>query len=137
MIQFYLLAVCLNIAGGLILSADFFSEKIPFAATLRDSVQEKQSWRIIFIVLLLFTGVFKVLSVTKGDVPVVGDLLPALSLLLIGISSLSGFFAEKSDTEGTFFHRMNAVLTPNNHIIGVSALVLGLLHFLFPSVLFL
>ncbi len=137
MIQFYLLAVCLNIAGGLILSSDFFSEKIPFAATLRDSVQEKQSWRIIFILLLLFTGIFKVLSVTKGDVPVVGDLLPALSLLLIGITSLSNYFAEKSDTEGTFFHRMNAVLTPNSHIIGVSAIVLGLLHFLFPTVLFL
>ena len=137
MVQFYLLAVCLNIAGGLILSAEFFSEKIPFAATLKEAVEEKQAWRVIFVVLLLFTGVFKILSVTRGDVPVVGDLLPALSLFLIGISLLSAFIADKSEIEDTFVHKINSVLAPNSHIAGVSAIVIGILHFLFPSVLFL
>ena len=137
MVQFYLLAVCLNIAGGLILSAEFFSDKIPFAATLKEAVEEKQAWRVIFVILLLFTGLFKILSATKGDVPIVGDLLPALSLLLIGISLLSEFITDKSDTEGTFIHKINSVLGPNSHIIGVSAVVIGILHFLFPSVLFL
>lgn len=137
MVQFYLLAVCLNIAGGLILSAEFFSGKIPFAATMKEAVEEKQAWRVIFVILVLFTGLFKILSVTKGDVPVVGDLLPALSLILIGISLLSGFIADKSETEETPVHKINSVLVPNSHIIGVSSIVVGILHFLFPSVLFL
>ncbi len=137
MVQFYLLAVCLNIVGGLVLSADFFSEKIPFLTTLREAVLEKQSWKVIFIILFLFTGIFKILSVTKGDVPVVGDLLPALSLLVLGISFFSGFIKDRSETEGTIIHRIDSILSPNSHIIGVSAVVVGFLHFIFPAVLFL
>ncbi len=137
MVQFYFLAVCLNILGGLILSAKYFSEKMPFLDQLKSLIMDKQYGRIIFVLLLVFTGVFKILSVTKVDIPVVGDLLPALSLFLLAALFSVDFLADRSQAEGTLIHRMEDFLVPYSRLIGVAAVVIGVLHFIFPAVLFL
>ncbi len=137
MVQFYFLAVCLNIIGGLILAAPYFQEKMPFLGSMKKALVGKQSGRVIFVLLLLFTGLFKILSVTKGDVPIVGDLIPALSLFLLALTLIVDFFAEKSSVEGTMVHKLEGVLVKNSQVIGVTAVVVGVLHFIFPGVLFL
>jgi len=137
MVQFYFLAVCLNIVGGFILTAPYFSEKLPFLGQLKSALVEKQSGRVIFVLLLLFTGIFKILSVTKGDVPVIGDFLPAVSLFVLALSFSVDFFAEKSSVESSLVQKLNEILRKNGQIIGVSAIVIGVLHFIFPGVLFL
>lgn len=137
MVQFYFLAVCLNIVGGLILTAPDFSEKLPFLGQLKNALVEKQSGRVIFVLLLLFTGIFKILSVTKGDVPVIGDFLPAVSLFVLALSLSVDFFAEKSSVESSLVQRLNENLRKNGKIIGVSSIVIGVFHFIFPGVLFL
>ncbi len=137
MVQFYFLAVCLNIIGGLVLAAPSFKEKIPFLSSMRAAFVEKQSGRIIFVLVLLFTGIFKILSVTKGDVPIVGDLLPALSLFVLAFTFMVEFFAEKSTVEGSLLHTLEDIFVRNSQIIGVSAVVIGVFHFIFPGVLFL
>ncbi len=137
MVQFYFLAVCLNIIGGMILAAPSFEEKFPFLLNMKQALVEKQPGRVIFVLLLLITGLFKILSVTKGDIPVVGDLLPALSLFLLACTLIVDFLAEKSSVEGTMVHSLEGILVKNGRIIGVSAVIIGILHFIFPGVLFL
>ncbi len=137
MVQFYFLAVCLNIIGGFIVAAPYFEEKMPFLGSVKQALVGKQSGRVIFILLLLFTGVFKILSVTKGDVPVVGDILPALSLFVLALTLTVEFFSEKSSVEGTMIHKLEGVLVKNSQVIGVTAFIIGVLHFIFPGVLFL
>ncbi len=137
MVQFYFLAVCLNVIGGLILSAQYFSEKLPFLTTMRNTIIEKQANRVVFILLTAFTGIFKILSVMQGDVPVVGDLFPALSLLLIALTFTVEFFADKSSVEGTLISRFDNILVKNSQILGAGAVIIGALHFIFPGVLFL
>ena len=137
MVQFYFLAVCLNIIGGLIVAAPYFEEKMPFLGSVKQALVGKQSGRVIFVFLLLFTGLFKILSVTKGDVPIVGDIIPALSLFVLALTLSVEFFAEKSSGEGTLVHKLEGVLVKNSQIIGITAVVIGVLHFIFPGVLFL
>jgi len=137
MVQFYLLAVILNILGGLILTAPLLQEKIPMLEKLHEGLRINIASRMVFILLSLVVGVFKILSVTKGDVAVVGDLLPALSLLLMAGVFFLDYYKEQSEIGSSFIDKLQRIFVDNKSAIGIILVVIGLLHFLFPRVLFL
>lgn len=137
MVQFYLLAVILNILGGLILAAPLLQEKVPMLVKLHEGLRINIASRMVFILLSLVVGIFKILSVTKGDVAVVGDLLPALSLLLMAGVFFLDYYKEQSDVGSSFIDKLQRIFVDNKSAIGVTLVVIGLLHFLFPRVLFL
>ncbi|MDZ7795149.1 MAG: hypothetical protein U5P10_16105 [Spirochaetia bacterium] len=93
--------------------------------------------RMVFILLSLVVGIFKILSVTKGDVAVVGDLLPALSLLLMAGVFFLDYYKEQSEIGSSFIDKLQRIFVDNKSAIGIILVVIGLLHFLFPRVLFL
>lgn len=137
MVQFYLLAVILNILGGLILAAPLLQEKIPMLEKLHEGLRINIASRMVFILLSLVVGIFKILSVTKGDVAVVGDLLPALSLLLMAGVFFLDYYKEQSEIGSSFIDKLQRIFVDNKSAIGIILVVVGLLHFLFPRVLFL
>ena len=137
MVQFYLLAVILNILGGLILSAPLLQEKIPMLERLHEGLRINIASRMVFILLSVVVGIFKILSVTKGDVAVVGDLLPALSLLLMAGVFFLDYYKEQSEIGSSFIDKLQRIFVDNKSAIGITLVVIGLLHFLFPRVLFL
>jgi len=137
MVQFYLLAVILNILGGLILAAPLLQEKIPMLEKLHEGLRINIASRMVFILLSLVVGIFKILSVTKGDVAVVGDLLPALSLLLMAGVFFLDYYKEQSEIGSSFIDKLQRIFVDNKSAIGIILVVIGLLHFLFPRVLFL
>ncbi|MCF7913631.1 MAG: hypothetical protein K9L66_00535 [Spirochaetaceae bacterium] len=137
MVQFYLLAVILNILGGLILAAPLLQEKIPMLEKLHEGLRINIASRMVFILLSLVVGIFKILSVTKGDVAVVGDLLPALSLLLMAGVFFLDYYKEQSEIGSSFIDKLQRIFVDNKSAIGITLVVIGLLHFLFPRVLFL
>jgi len=137
MVQFYLLEVILNILGGLILTAPLLQEKIPMLEKLHEGLRINIASRMVFILLSLVVGVFKILSVTKGDVAVVGDLLPALSLLLMAGVFFLDYYKEQSEIGSSFIDKLQRIFVDNKSTIGIILVVIGLLHFLFPRVLFL
>lgn len=132
MLPFYFLSVITNlIMGGiLLLSAkdkEDFSIKYPL---LNDPT--------FLLVLLIFSGisaVFKLLSPIGGTVPLIGDIIPALS----GIFGCIVFFdrwikaSEKQLTLPPFFTRILTFEQP----IGFFCLFAGVTHLLFSQVLFL
>ena len=137
MVQFYLLAVILNILGGLILAAPLLQEKVPMLEKLHEGLRINIASRMVFILLSLVVGIFKILSVTKGDVAVVGDLLPALSLLLMAGVFFLDYYKEQSEIGSSFIDKLQRIFVDNKSAIGITLVVIGLLHFLFPRVLFL
>ncbi len=137
MVQFYLLAVILNILGGLILAAPLLQEKIPMLEKLHEGLRINIASRMVFILLSLVVGIFKILSVTKGDVAVVGDLFPALSLLLMAGVFFLDYYKEQSEIGSSFIDKLQRIFVDNKSTIGIILVVIGLLHFLFPRVLFL
>ena len=137
MVQFYLLAVILNILGGLILAAPLFQEKIPMLESLHEALRINIASRMIFIILSIVVGIFKLLSVTRGDVAVVGDLLPALSLLVMSGVFFLDYYKEQSEVGSSLIDKLQRIFVDNKSSIGILLVVIGLLHFLFPRVLFL
>ena len=137
MVQFYFLSISLNILGGLVLAAPHFSERFPGISILRGYFFDKPGLRIGLFVSLFLIGVMKIISVSTGDVIVVGDLLPALTLLFSGFTMLIEYIFENSESESRFLKKMDGIFVKHATITGIAALVAGGLHFIFPTVLFL
>jgi len=137
MIQFYLLAVIMNILGGIFMAAPMLQEKVPVLQSLQEALKINIASRIILIILSLVVGIFKLLSVTRGDVAVVGDLLPAIGLLVMAVVFFLDYYTEQSEVRSSFIESLQKIFIRNKSAIGIGLIIIGLLHFLFPGVLFL
>ncbi len=137
MVQLYFLSICLNILGGLILGAPHFSERFPGLSGLREYIYSRSGLKYGVMALLLLVGIMKLISVYKGDVVVVGDLLPALTLLAAGFTMIIEHLSANPESENGFLKKMDKIFVRYESITGVAALVAGVMHFIFPSVLFL
>lgn len=141
MVQFYFLSIIANILGGLALSSGFMEERLSSFSGIKQFFESRPTYRVALGIVTVVTGVLKLLSVSKGDVPVVGDLLPALIGLLIGVALLFERYKEKStlppESQNATLNTVDKLVLRNKSVLGISGMAIGLLHFLIPGVLFL
>ncbi|MDR0567950.1 MAG: hypothetical protein LBG87_01920 [Spirochaetaceae bacterium] len=122
MIQFYLLSVLCNAAAGY---------------TLISGKEPQNSFQLILGVLTAITGIFKLLSAVQGDVPVIGDIVPAGVGLIAGTALLLGYYRNVSSLEpAPEPSLLELFLDGYKKPIGFSAIAAAILHFLFPQALF-
>ncbi|MBR5866772.1 MAG: hypothetical protein IKZ04_02565 [Spirochaetaceae bacterium] len=147
MLQFYFLSVLLNLITGLIL---FCSEKnvtkeIATTEEVQPQVQEKndvlgfmdnKNFKLVLGVLSVLVGLMKLLSVVQNDVPVIGDLLPSAAGLVGGFCILLDFYKNSSTVEMNP-NKFVQFVSENQKSIGIFCIVVAVLHFIFPKVLFL
>jgi hypothetical protein len=130
MIQFYFLSVLLNAVAGLILVNEGGEGDRIFEGDINDT------FKLIIGVASLATGLLKLLSATEGDIPIVGDLVPALTGLISGFILCFDYYASNS----TLDVQPNSIamfFMGSKKLFGLAAIAAALLHFLFPKVLFL
>ena len=135
MLQFYFLAIALNALAGYILIAgdEFGVLEFKSSFSLKD-----ETLRLVLGVLSMVTGLLKILSPIDGDIPVVGDLLPALSCLLSGFVLTFEYYRDRSSISASDrTEKINNLLIRNKKIVGVISIITAVLHFLFPKVLLL
>ncbi len=137
MLQFYLLSVIMNILAGMVLSAGFIDERVSFVSGMKDYFDGKPNAKLTIGVITFVVGFFKLLSVTRGDVPFVGDLLPAVAGLIMGFALFLDYYKSRSTATSGFVATTEKLLLNNRNVIGLAGIVIGLLHFLLPRVLFL
>lgn len=138
MIQFYLLSVLLNTATGLLL---VFSKQIPEDAAEASaaglSFFETKNFRLILGILTAFTGVMKLLSVVENDIPLLGDLVPALVGIVGGACLLYEYYLASSSVEVSLSPFFENIFVKGRKYIGIVCLLAATLHFILPQVLFL
>lgn len=137
MMQFYFLSVILNLISGIVLSSDRLGNKMPKTGVLKEFLDQHSSLKIGLAILTFITGIFKLLSVTKGDVIIVGDLLPALLGLFMGSVLALEYYRDKADSEAADMGKFTGFLLKTKQTIGLGGIIISILHFLFPGVLFL
>ncbi|MDR1059440.1 MAG: hypothetical protein LBL43_07805 [Treponema sp.] len=132
MIQLYFLSIFLNaIAGFVLVSGDGDME-------IRTGLSfNNETLRLVLGILSMIVGVLKLLSATEGDIPVLGDLIPALTGFIAGFILIYVYYREHSTLEPEKTAAVTAVLLDHKKIIGFIAMIVGALHFLFPKVLLL
>lgn len=137
MLQFYFLSIVMNILAGVVLASGFIDERVAFASGLREYFDAKPTAKLTIGIISFIVGIFMLLSSTNGDVPVVGDLLPALAGLVMGSALALDYYKSRSNVSSSFVERAEKLLLKNRNALGIAGIVIAVLHFLLPRVLFL
>ena len=133
MVQFYALSVLINFLAGLVL---VFESKEDRPASITKIIEIVQQKSVMFTmgILALVVGVLKILTPTAGDVPVVGDIIPAITGLLVGGVLLIDFFKTSSELNSETVDRIHGIFQQNRKYVGMAAIITAFLHFLMPGV---
>ncbi|MFP4010925.1 MAG: hypothetical protein ACLFUM_04430 [Spirochaetaceae bacterium] len=137
MYQIYLLSVLTNVLAGVALSVGGMDEKLHLSSVFNKELMQNDGFRLGLGIVTFVVGFFKLLSVTEGNVPVVGDILPALSGLLLGLILLLQYYRGKSTVSSPFVDTMDNIFGKNSAVFGTIGILIGILHFLLHPVLFL
>lgn len=137
MAQFYLLSVLANIVAGLTLAGDYLGEKLPFLASFKNLRANKAAQTVVAIVAVII-GVIKLIVLSPGEsVPVVGDLLPALTGIILGGILLIEAYRPTVDKQGENIQKISKTVLTYRVPVGIAGVVIAFLHFLFPGALIL
>jgi hypothetical protein len=132
--QLYFLSVVLNAAAGCILFTD---DKRPSPDPDEGFKFEvgNLSFRLCLGIALGVMGILSILA--SSDVPVVGDLLPALVCLACGFALVLDFYKAKTSLPTDSAQRLTGAFDTYRKPLGVAALAVALLHFLLPRIIFI
>ncbi len=136
MVQFYFLSIFVNFIGGLLLANEVIKKQFPKLDALQE-LFAAQNFILSFSIISAVTGVFKIISVYDGDVPVIGDMIPALLSILIAVFLFLNWQKNKEVEINPTLEKTDSLIEKYRNIIGIAAIVISLLHFFFPDVLFI
>ncbi len=141
--QFYLLTVVSTVVAGLALSSDYLGKKSDFFASFR-FLRRNRSVQISAGLVTAVIGVLKLIFRSPGErVFVVGDLLPAAVGIILGVILIGEAFRKhpqegaEQEKVGKSVEKVTEAIMPYRVPVGIAGAVVGVLHFLFPSILFL
>lgn len=158
MLQFYFLSVLLNVLAGLVLVyATDFAEKNGADSVADDgsapavdaaggtasrflkggALFDEPTFRLVLAIVSVLVGIMKLFFVVQNNVPVIGDLVPAVAGIFAGVTLLLEFYAARNSVGASFPAVVQKVFFDGRRYIGVFCIIAGLLHFVFPRVLFL
>ena len=135
MLQFYFLSIVMNLLAGFMLFSGDTGSVLEFKSgfSLKD-----ETVRLVVGIFSALVGLMKILSVIEGDVPVIGDLIPALAGFLSGFILIYEYYRNSTSLDTSEkTEKIDRILVANRKIIGAAALIAAVLHFLFPRVLLL
>ncbi len=136
MVQFYFLSIFVNLIGGLLLAGEVLNKQFSKLDILQELFKAPK-YLLSFSIFSAVTGIFKIISVYNGDVPVVGDLIPALVSMVIAVYLFLSWQKNKSVEINTALEKTDTLIEKYRNIIGIAAIVVSVLHFFFPDVLFI
>jgi len=137
MYQIYLLSVLTNLIAGVALSIEGMDEKLHLTSVFNRDLFENTGFRVGLGIITLVVGILQILSVPEGDVPVVGDLLPALSGVILGVILLLEYYRGRSEVSSPTVDALDNVFGKNSAVFGTLGMVIAVVHFIFNRVLFL
>lgn len=135
MIQFYFLSILLNALAGYGLAMDQ-DKQTPAPGSLKEYLLN-ETFRLVLGVLTLSTGFFKLLSAVRGDIPIIGDLVPAAAGLAAGFALAFEFYRSHTTIPSLASERLELIFVKNRKWLGYGAMAAAVAHFLFPTVLFM
>ncbi len=137
MAQFYFLSVATLLVGGMLAASGFISRRVPALIGVAE-IAEHQSVVMTVGILAALVGVVKFFVRAPGDtVPVAGDLLPAVTGIVLGVVLIISVATRGPATEEDFSRPPKRSIVTYRDPIGLAAMVVGLLHFLFPGAVIL
>jgi hypothetical protein len=134
MLPFYLLTILFNAVSGYVLA--FRKEELQGENNFSFSF-DNEVFRLILGAASIFTGLLKILSPVAGNIPVIGDLVPALANLGGGFILVFGYYRNRTTVRSEAVEKLGDIIDKNRKIAGFVSIGAAVLHFVFYSVPFL
>ena len=137
MYQVYFLSVVTLVLASVALGYDRLDERLHVGSFFNETIFKNLSFQLGLGIVTALVGFFQLLTVAEGDVPVVGDLIPALTGLALGGTLIVVYYKEKSTVESGTLDRLDKVFVQNASNLAYVGLAVAVLHFLLHRVLLL
>ncbi|MDR0598496.1 MAG: hypothetical protein LBG84_00225 [Treponema sp.] len=98
---------------------------------------DNETVRIVIGVLSFVTGILKILSPVAGNLPVLGDLVPALANLAGGFILGFEFFQTRRSLDFTAAERVGGMIEKYKRLAGFVCLGAAAVHLFFYPIIFL
>jgi hypothetical protein len=134
MIQFYFLSIFFNVLSGCVLISNDDADPLEIRPgfSLKD-----ETVKLILGILSMVTGILKLLSSVEGDLPILGDIIPAVIGFFAGFILVIEYYKGRTNIDPEGSDNFSQMLIHNKKIVVYAAIVVAALHFLFPKVLLL
>jgi hypothetical protein len=129
--QIYFFSILCNALSGFVLLTDGLEDDGDGGGFFKN-----QTFRLCLGAITALTGLLKLLSVMPGNYPIVGDIVPALGGLTAGAALLYEFYKAHATTGG-LDAGLSLFFNTHKKAVGIAVIVSALLHFFFPTALFL
>lgn len=139
MIQFYALSIFLNLIGGCALCSTMPLPLSPATEGMKTFFSDRHV-RFVLGILMSLTGFFKLFSTIRGDIPGLGDFVPSVTGIVGGLAMLppsSSSVRFHSGLSASLWTRFRRVVENKEPVLGLAAIIGALVHFMFPTILFL
>lgn len=133
--QIYLFSTFFLIQTGVRLSREKFGSLLKYNLIFADDFLTNNKLKTISGILSMFFGILQILN--PADVPVIGDIIPALFNLVGGVALLIQGLNKTYDGASKFVLWAQSFVSTNVAIIGVLMVVLGVIHAIFPNIILL
>ena len=135
MLPVYLLSVVLNGLVGIILA---FCKEETESGAISFSLNNETT-RLVIGVLSFVTGILKILSPVRGNIPVIGDLFPAIAGLAGGFVLVFEYYRSKASDASIldYMERIVSLITRQRKIAGFVCIAVAAIHFIFYPIIFL
>ena len=134
MLQFYFLSILANILAGLTLTSDYLAEKFKAFLPFKELFSKKNVKTTVGIIAFV-VGFLKLLLPVQTIVA--GDLLPAVAGLAMGAGLILGIIKERGTVSAEKVDNLEKTVANYRVPLGITGLVIAILHFLIPSALLL
>jgi hypothetical protein len=129
--------VTFTLLASTALLSDYLGEKLPSFAPLNE-ILGKQSLKIVFGFLVAIVGIMKfIIRAPNDSIAVVGDFLPAIVGIGIGLALLTDFFKKNIEASKEVIEKAEKITVTYRIPLGILGIVTSILHFLFPATVIL
>lgn len=135
MIQLYVLSIVVNILAGIVVAWDFLEDKLNLASVFNPEAMRAQPLRLVLGASAFIVGFLKLLIAM--DVVIVGDLLPALIGMIMGMILIVQYYRERSEISSDIIKTIESVFVDHASVFGVLGIVISLVHLILAQAIFL
>lgn len=134
MMQIYFLSISTSLLAAFALSGEYLGGKIKNLDPLM-TVLNSQGAKLGLGIAAFVVGFLKLLI--PQDVPVVGDLFPALGGMVMGVALFFEYMKERGEKTAENMNSLEKLATSYKVPLGLAGGIISILHFLLPRFLFL
>lgn len=117
---------------GTILAKNFLSAKFENFSPLNQLISS-EILQVTLGCIGTIVGLLALFLIFEGNLIILGDLVPAVMAMLSGITLFIEYIAQEDSNDATAIRFIKNIFLKNRAILGITSIIVGVIHFIAPS----